>query len=133
MGGELLKVLLDTCTFLWLWLNSPDLSDRARGIASDPDNELFLSSVSTWEITLKYALGRLPLPQAPDAYIPQLRRRLRIEALALDEESALFGSRLPLLHRDPFDRMLVCQAIVGGLVVLTPDRAVTQYTVRAIW
>lgn len=99
----------------------------------DPDNEVFLSAVSAWEIALKHALGRLPLPEPPERFIPEQRRRHGIEALPVDEEAALHVGRLPGLHRDPFDRMLVSQAIVHGLVILGPDPMVSQYPVRVAW
>lgn len=128
-----MKLLLDTCTFLWIAAGAPELSPRARELFTDADNEVYLSVVSSWEIALKHALGRLPLPEPPERFVPVQRRRHGIEDLSLDEESALHLARLPTLHRDPFDRMLVCQAIVHGLVVLGPDPLVTQYPVRAVW
>ena len=128
-----MRLLLDTCTFLWLVTDDPDLSPQARRLIVDPDNDVLLSAVSTWEIAIKHGLGRLPLPDDPERYVPKLRRDHAIEALALDEESTLYLRRLPGLHRDPFDRMLICQAIVQGLILLTPDRDVTQYLVRTRW
>jgi PIN domain nuclease of toxin-antitoxin system len=127
------RLLLDTCTFLWIVGGTPDLSPRARELFVEPDNEVYLSSVSAWEIALKHAAGRLPLPDAPARFVPAQRRRHGIDALGLDEESALHLHRLPPLHRDPFDRMLVCQAIVHGLVILGPDPLISQYSIRAAW
>ena len=128
-----MPLLLDTSTFLWVAIDSPRLSATARELFASEDNESFLSCVSCWEIAVKYGLGRLPLPEPPDRYIPRLREEHGIEPLSLDEESALHVTRLPALHRDPFDRMLVCQAIVRGLVLLTPDEAISQYPVRSKW
>lgn len=128
-----MRLLLDTCTFLWVITDAPDLSNRARGLFSDPGNEVFLSAVTTWEIALKYALGRLPLPQSPQRYIPEQREKHRINSLPLEEEAALYVNRLPEHHKDPFDRMLVCQAIVHGMAILTPDQRITQYPIRSIW
>ena len=128
-----MRLLLDTCTFLWLVTDDPRLSPEARGLVVDADNDVLLSAVSTWEIAVKHSQGRLPLPDGPERYVPKLRRDHAIEALGLDEESTLYLRRLPDLHRDPFDRMLVCQAIVQGLVLLTPDRDITQYPVRTLW
>jgi PIN domain nuclease of toxin-antitoxin system len=127
------KVLLDTCTFLWLITDAPDLSTRVRELFVDSANEAYLSVVSAWEIAVKHALGRLPLPETPDRYVPAQRARHGIDPLPLGEEAALHLTRLPRLHRDPFDRMLVCQAIVDGLVVVTPDELIRQYPVRVIW
>jgi len=99
----------------------------------DGENEVYLSAVSTWEIALKHALGRLPLPHAPERYVPRLRQAHRIQPLPLTEDVTLALGRLPTLHRDPFDRMLVCQAIVEGLTLVTPDASITQYPIRALW
>lgn len=128
-----MRVLLDTCTFLWIAVGASELSGRAREIFTENENEVYLSSVSTWEIAVKNELGRLPLPDSPETYVPRLRQRHGIDPLALDEEATLYLRRLPSLHRDPFDRMLICQAIVGGMVLLTPDEAITKYPVRAMW
>jgi len=125
--------LLDTCTFLWIGGDAPELSDKARELFQNPENEVYLSSVSAWEIAVKNALGRLPLPERPDTYVPKLRQLHAIEPLPLDEEATLHLTTLPSLHKDPFDRMLVCQAIVSGLVLLTPDELVTQYPTRSAW
>ena len=128
-----MRILLDTATFLWAVADPSELSGKARELIVDPGNEIFLSSVSAWEIAIKYALGRLPLPEPPDRFVPIQRKDHGIEPLPLDEEAALHLARLPLLHKDPFDRMLVCQAMVHGLVILTPDKLVNQYPVRAMW
>ncbi|HEY0872656.1 MAG TPA: type II toxin-antitoxin system VapC family toxin [Vicinamibacterales bacterium] len=128
-----MKLLLDTCTFLWLITDAPELSAAARARFANPANEVFLSSASAWEIAIKWQRGRLPLPQQPGVFVPHQREAHGIAALAIDEESALHVTRLPDLHRDPFDRMLVSQAIVHGLVLLTPDPLVTQYPARTLW
>lgn len=128
-----MRLLLDTCTFLWLAAGSPALSSRCRELFADPDNEVYLSAVSAWEIALKHSLGRLPLPESPERFVPDQRLRHGIDTLPVEEEAALHVARLPLLHRDPFDRMLVSQAIVHGMAILGPDPLVTQYPVRALW
>jgi PIN domain nuclease of toxin-antitoxin system len=112
---------------------SPELSERARDLFSDPSNDVYLSAVSVWEIALKHFLGRLTLPEPPDVFIPAQRNQHDVEPLALEEEAALHSIRLPLLHRDPFDRMLICQALVHGLVILTPDELIRRYPVRSMW
>jgi len=127
------RILLDTCTFLWIIGDAPELSNRARELFIDPANDVFLSAVSAWEISVKHGLGRLPLPEPPEKFIPFQRERHVIEALPLEEEATLYLNRLPSSHRDPFDRMLICQAIVHGMVILTPDELVTQYPVRSLW
>ena len=84
-----MRLLLDTCTFLWIASGDAALSGVARDLFSDASNEVFLSSVSAWEIIVKHALGRLPLPRPPHEFVPEQRRRHRIEALALDETAVL--------------------------------------------
>ena len=128
-----MKLLLDTCTFLWIVTGDACLSASARKHFSDPANEAFLSSVSAWEIAVKHSLDKLPLPRPPSVLVPEERRRHQIQPLPFDEAAALFCAKLPELHKDPFDRMLVCQAIVGGLTLLTPDPLVTQYPVATVW
>lgn len=128
-----MKLLLDTCTFLWVATDAPELSPRARNLFQDPDNVLYLSAVSVWEIVVKYAIGNLPLPDPPERFIPQIREQLAIQPLALDEQATLYLPRLPALHRDPFDRMLICQAIHEGATLLTPDRLILQYPVQTAW
>ena len=128
-----MKLLLDTVTFLRAALGDSELSARARDLLLDEGNERYLSTVSSWEITVKYSLGTLPLPEAPDRFVPRHREMLAAHSLPLDEESALHVARLPQLHRDPFDRMLICQAIVGGMVLVTPDPLISQYPVRSAW
>jgi len=127
------KILLDTCTFLWIVCDSPELSEASRNLFREPSNDVFLSAVSVWEISVKYALGKLPLPQPPEKYIPVQREKHMVDPLELNENSVLHLTRLPQLHKDPFDRMLICQAINHGLVILTPDELITQYPVASKW
>lgn len=128
-----MKLLLDTCTFLWAIEGGDELSDAARDALTDPDNDVFLSAVSAWEIAVKHGLGKLPLPEPPERYVPAQREARGITALPLDEDAALQLARLPALHRDPFDRMLVCQALAGAMSVVTPDPEIARYPVRILW
>jgi PIN domain nuclease of toxin-antitoxin system len=128
-----MRVLLDTCTFLWLVEDSPRLSTVAREAHLSPDNEVFLSAVSVWEIGVKYSLGKLALPEEPAVLVPKHRDALKLTALPFDEEAALRVHKLSDRHRDPFDRMLVCQALAGGLAILTPDLQIAGYPVKTIW
>jgi len=127
------RILLDTCTFLWLVTDAPALSDSARKAFAEVENEVYLSAVSTWEVALKHALGRLRLPAPPERYVPTQRTKHEIAFLPLHEEATLSLKRLPRIHKDPFDRMLICQALVHDLVILTPDPLVSQYTVGTMW
>jgi PIN domain nuclease of toxin-antitoxin system len=126
------RLLLDTCTFLW-WAGGRTLSANATAAVQEPSNEVFLSSVSVWEIVSKHRAGRLPLPEPPERLIPTERSLRGVTPLPFDEDSALQGVRLPALHRDPFDRMLISQAIALGLAIVTPDPAIMQYPVRVVW
>ncbi len=128
-----MRILLDTCAFLWIAAGSRELSPAARELFRSPDNEVYLSSVSAWEIAVKSALGRLPMPLPPERFVPEARALHHIQPLPLDEDSCLLAAKLPSLHRDPFDRMLVCQAMAGALVILTPDPDIARYPVRTAW
>jgi PIN domain nuclease of toxin-antitoxin system len=128
-----LKLLLDTCTFLWLNIRLSQVSPLVRRLCTDQENELYLSVVSTWEIAVKHQAGRLWLPEPVGTYVPKRRASNGIESLALDEDSVSQLAKLPPLHNDPFDRMLICQAITHGLGILTPDEWITQYPVRVLW
>jgi PIN domain nuclease of toxin-antitoxin system len=128
-----MNVLLDTCTFLWAVSAPAQLSARARDAIASPANAVYVSSVSAWEIAVKHGLGRLTLTSPPDRFVQLQREAHGFETLPVDEASALHVSRLPALHRDPFDRLLVCQAIVHGLAILTPDPLVEQYPARVVW
>lgn len=128
-----MKLLVDTCTFLWA-VSAPDrLSERARSGIADATIEAHLSAISAWEIAVKQARGALVLSEPAPTYVPKFRDALRLLELPLDEVSALHVARLPAAHKDPFDRMLVCQAIAHGLTIVTPDPLIAQYPVRVLW
>jgi PIN domain nuclease of toxin-antitoxin system len=126
-------LLVDTCTFVWWATDDPLVPERVSARLRDPDTQVFLSSVSVWEIVVKYGLGKLPLPVEPSEYVPDRRRRLGISPLALEEADVLTAGKLPSLHRDPFDRMLVAQSVARGLALVTPDPAVRAYPCVTFW
>ena len=128
-----MRLLLDTCTFLWYASAHPALSVRIRDTLGAAENTVFLSVVSNWEIAVKHRLGRLPLPQAPGEYVPRVRERHGFEALPLGEAAVTHLDRLPPLHRDPFDRMLVCLSIEHDLTLVTPDPVLAAYPVKRLW
>jgi PIN domain nuclease of toxin-antitoxin system len=128
-----LSYLLDTCTFLWASLDAQHLSEAVRRILVDAEEVIFLSSVSAAEIATKSSLGKLVLPKPVDAFVAELRATYSFESLPFDELAAVHLARLPWLHHDPFDRMLVGQALAHGLVLLTPDPAISQYPARTLW
>ena len=128
-----MRLLLDTCTFLWITLDSPQLSKAAAAAFLDERSERYLSAASASEIAIKYAAGRLPIPERPDLFVPAMRDSSRIGSLDIDEDSALLAGRLPRIHADPFDRLLIAQAIVHGMTILTPDPEIAKYAVRVLW
>ena len=127
-----MRLLLDTHIFLWFISADARLPDMIRDHIRDPDNEVFLSAISIWEGVIKNQIGRLPLPQSPETYLAEQRGRHLISSLALDEPSVIRLAKLPLLHRDPFDRILICQAIEHDLTMATVDDTICNYSVRTL-
>ncbi len=128
-----MRCLLDTCTFLWIIAGSRELSPTATNLFVDPTHDMLLSVVSVWEISVKHSLGKLTLPTPLDRFISTQRELHGISVLPLDERTVFHLHKLPSLHRDPFDRMLICQAIEHDCVLLTPDPLIVEYPVRTQW
>lgn len=128
-----MKVLLDTSAFLWAITEDDRLGSEARRKIVSPANEVFLSTASSWEISIKFGLGKLPLPEDPARYVPRQREAAGFAALPIDEDAVLQVHRLPPHHRDPFDRLLVSQALAGGLILATNDPLIEAYPVRTLW
>lgn len=127
-----MKLLLDTHVFLWFITGDRKLPKTFREAICDPSNDAFLSVVSIWEAVIKHALGKLPLPVEPSLYLPAQRERHRIDSLPLDEASALQLSSLGNPHRDPFDRMLICQALQYDMLLVTQDKKFVEYPVKLL-
>ena len=127
-----MRILLDTHIFLWFISGDTQLSIDIRDAIREPNNEIYLSAVSVWEAIVKYQLGKLPLPEHPETYLPKQRDLHQIASLSLDENSVVQLAELPPLHRDPFDRMLICQALKNGLTIATVDSAVRAYPVSVM-
>lgn len=128
-----MKILVDTHVFLWWITDGPELSTRARAVIRDGRNTLFFSSACGWEIAIKTRLGRLHLPDRPERFLPGQLARNGMESLPISMAHALHVATLPLLHRDPFDRMLVSQAQVERLSILTADPLIARYQIETIW
>jgi len=128
-----MRALLDTHAFLWWVTDDIHLSSRARAIIADGDNELFLSAASGWEMAIKARLGKLHLPDNPASFVFEQLRINAIEPLAVEMTHALRVYSLPEHHRDPFDRILVAQAQVERMPIITADPQVTQYDVEILW
>lgn len=125
-----MRLLLDTHVFLWYITDDPRLPTATAEAIKDEENEVFLSVVSVWEALAKHQLGKLPLPAPADEYLRSRREQHNIAPLSFDEPSLSHLLRLPLHHRDPFDRMLICQALQHDLQVLTSDAFFKQYPIR---
>lgn len=128
-----MDILLDTCAFIWIVSGSKHISKRALDVYSNPDNKVYLSVVSVWEMAIKQSIGRLKTSGDLGKNIQEERSRHGVESLSLDEESAGGLIKLPSFHSDPFDRMLICQAISHGLAIITPDKEISRYPVKVIW
>jgi len=128
-----MNLLLDTCTFIWLAGSPGKLSAPAQQAIEDEFNTLFLSDVSIWEITMKYALGKLPLPDPPRAWVPAQAAFFQLRRLSLETEPLYLSSELPMVHRDPFDRLLAAQAQSASMSVLTPDSPFRDLGTQVIW
>ncbi len=128
-----MRLLLDTCTFLWLSAQPDALSPAARSALEDPANELVVHQVSVLEIVVKHAAGRLQLVTTPAEFIRQSLDRHDLRYVTLDDETVFNLGKLPALHRDPFDRLLVSYALLNGLPLVTPDAAIHRYPARALW
>jgi PIN domain nuclease of toxin-antitoxin system len=133
LKGKDHEAAVDTCTFLWMADDAPELSTQARTLVTNPDNEVYLSAASEWEIAIKHMLGKLSLPEPPRQFVPTQRTLLALTALSIKEATVLALDRLPALHRDPFDRILVCQALTHGLVIVSPDPQIQQYPISTLW
>ena len=128
-----MTLLLDTCTFVWLADEEHRLSDCAREVLADSSNILRLHQVSAWEIQVKYSLGKFPMPKPPRVAVPAALAQFGLEYRTLGDETVYFLERLPHLHRDPFDRLLIAHALHEGVPIVSPDPLIHQYPVRVIW
>ena len=124
-----MRLLLDTHIFLWYISGDAQLPEDLRAAIRDPANEVFLSVASNWEAVIKHGLGKLPLPAPPAEYLPQEREAHRIASLVIEEAALGHLAALPPQHRDPFDRLLVAQALQHGLTLVTVDEALRAYSV----
>ena len=128
-----MRILVDTECWLWMVADPERLSRRARAIVSADEHELFLSSASSWEISIKYGLGKLTLPAPPQEFVPTRMQLTRMLPLVVTHAHALRVAELPWHHCDPFDRLLVAQAQTESLSLLTADRQLRPYDVPMVW
>lgn len=128
-----MRLLLDTHCWLWMTYAPERLGDRAREAIESPENELFLSAASVWELVIKHTLGKVELPLPPEEYVPTRLERTGVRGLAISVPHTLQVASLAPHHRDPFDRLLVAQAQLEGLRFVTADPALRAYEVDLLW
>lgn len=126
-----MRVLLDTHVWLWM-LTTPERLGDALAVVEETDNELLLSAATSWEISIKHSIGRLVLPRPPATFVPASIRSTGVTPLAVQHIHALEVAALPMHHRDPFDRLIIAQAIVERVPVISADRAFGDYGIDVI-
>lgn len=127
-----MKILIDTHTFLWFINDSPELSSHAA-LLMESDTDLLLSTASLWEIAIKVNLNKLTLPDTYEAFIPQQIALNNIQILPIKLEHLAIVTKLPLHHRDPFDRLLISQALSEGILIISADKKFDDYQVNRQW
>lgn len=128
-----MKVLLDTCAFLWLVTDNPQASALAKDIFLNNDNELLLSAVTGFEIAVKYSLGKLHLVEPPTEFVNNRVKANVLTELPVSMAHALALEHMPLHHKDPFDRLLVAQAIIERIPLLSADQQLSAYAINRLW
>jgi PIN domain nuclease of toxin-antitoxin system len=128
-----MNALLDTHTFLWWVADAPQLSKNAKNFIANPDNKIFFSAAGAWEIIIKVGTGKLILPEEPATYITSRLESNRFKILPIELSHTLQIAKLPDLHRDPFERIIIAQSQITELPILTVDRLIVQYPVDVIW
>jgi PIN domain nuclease of toxin-antitoxin system len=128
-----MSYLLDTNVFIWLLKEPERLNRRALDLLADESQSVFLSSVTTWEVVIKFAIGRLTLPKKPDELISEIFTNFSFQPLPITHAHSIAVGELAFHHRDPFDRMLVAQARSEKLIFLTADSMFEKYPVDILW
>ncbi|MDC0677675.1 type II toxin-antitoxin system VapC family toxin [Sorangium atrum] len=128
-----MKLLLDTHVWLWAVLTPERIAATARQAIEDPHNTLLISAASAWEIAVKHAIGKLPLPEKPELLVPRVIAALEAIELPVTSRHAISSAALPYHHRDPFDRLLVAQALCEGAALVTVDELLTRYGATVLW
>ena len=128
-----MKHILDTCTFVWLCAEPEKLSEKVSALFEDEQHTFVLSQVSVLELSLKWTAKKITLPAPPRVWIAQQCKAWQISVLPLNDEAIYRSTELPLNHKDPFDRLLVGQAIAEGCAILSPDKVLASYPLSCIW
>lgn len=127
-----MRLLLDTHAFLFAIGEPSQLTPKMRGWLADPEVERWVSAVALWEIAVKVQIGKLAAPLAREFYVAHLGA-LKARALAVNLEHSLAMLKLPLHHRDPFDRLLIAQALEEGMTLVSRDEVFGLYAVETVW
>jgi PIN domain nuclease of toxin-antitoxin system len=127
------RLLLDTHTFLWFLLDAPQLSTTARDVVVDPTNDIEVSPATYWEIAIKISLGKYELPEPYDVFIEREIASNDFRILPIEPKHTAVLTTLPFHHRDPFDRLLIAQAMVEAIPILSIDAAFDAYPVTRLW
>jgi PIN domain nuclease of toxin-antitoxin system len=128
-----MSYLLDTTIFVWLLKEPEKLNRRALDLLEDEGQNVFLSSVTSWEVAIKSAIGKLTLPKKPDELISEVFTNFSFQPLSITHAHSLAVGGLAFHHRDPFDRMLIAQARSEKLVLMTADLIIQKYPVETLW
>jgi PIN domain nuclease of toxin-antitoxin system len=128
-----MKYLLDTMVWLWSVGPTDKIGSAGLEILSDGKQDIYFSAASSWEIAIKTKLGKFDLPAPPTGYVPKRLAEQGIQSLSVTQSHSLKVYDLPLHHSDPFDRLIIAQALAENMVILTADRAFKEYTVELIW
>jgi PIN domain nuclease of toxin-antitoxin system len=128
-----MRIIIDTCIFLWFIENNPKLSSTALSLIEDKGNDILLSLTSIWEIAIKYSIGKLIFTKAYDIFIREQIDINSFDILPINFDHISTVAVLPLHHRDPFDRMIISQAIVEGLPIISSDTAFDDYPIKRLW
>ena len=128
-----MRLLLDTHTFLWWINNDPSLSEPARIAIASELNECYLSLASCWELAIKTSIGKLQLTKTVDRFIPEELAANDFQLLSTDFRHVAKVETLPFHHRDPFDRLLVAQALIEKMTVISADTVLSEYGIKRLW
>lgn len=128
-----MKLLLDTHAFLWFVTNDPQLSATAPALIVDPSNQLFISPASYWEVAIKVSIGKNPMTVPFETFFTTAITAYAITVLPVEVCHAAVVSTLPMHHKDPFDRMIVAQALVMGLAIVSIDPLLDPYGINRLW
>lgn len=129
-----MKYLIDTAVFLHMIFDEPNrLSKKILTILKNEDNQLYFSAASAWEIAIKYSIGKLELKKNPAEWLPNIIIKMGLRPLPVTQHHAFELVKLPLYHRDPFDRILICQAIREKISLITPDSIFKKYKITVVW